>query len=218
YGNLIAVIQIIGGLLVTQRRFALAGALLLLPVTLNIILVDMFYGIGIGPMLTAVLLLGLLVRIVAPHARPILDAVVPSHTRGNAKVSTFIAPLALVIAAFGFTYWVANYNNRVPTAIDGVWTVQAAAGADSLERAFFERNRAHMVVLKDASGVYRQHHFELEPDGRLRIWETWLTKGPSQYEGMFTPPDRIRLHRAAESGDGIVELQRLPHAWRVEIG
>ena len=77
YGNLIALVQIAGGLLVTQARFALAGALLLLPVAVNIVLVDIFYGIDLGGTLAAVVFLGLVVAIVKPHARRLFDAVVP---------------------------------------------------------------------------------------------------------------------------------------------
>jgi hypothetical protein len=207
YGNLIALVQIAGGLLVTQPRYSIAGALLLLPVATNIVLVGVFYGVDLGGALTAGLLLGLLAWIVAPHARRLLHAVVPPPGRERAGAwRSYAAPFALAAAAFGFTYWIATYNNRAPTAVDGVWTVEAPAG--TVERVFFERNRAHMVVLRDTSGEYSRHHFELRPDGRLGIWEEWLTRGPLLFEGTFTPPDRIRLHPADGSGESVLELRR----------
>lgn len=208
YGGLLAALQIIGGLLVTQPRFALTGALLLLPMVTNIVLVDIFYGVDLGGTLSAAVLLSLLAWIVAPHVRRLFDAVVPSGGGSSGAMHAFGAPLALIVAAFGSTYWVANYNNRAPTAVDGVWETQVTAGVGELERVFFERNRAHMVVLKDTSGNYRRHHFELEPDGRLRIWDEWLDKGALLFEGDYTPPNLIRLHRADEYGGGVVEIRR----------
>jgi hypothetical protein len=207
YGNLIALVQIAGGLLVTQARFALAGALLLLPVATNIVLVDIFYGIDLGGTLAAIVFLGLVVSIVEPHTRRLFDAVVPAAGGGGRNAwRAYAPPFVLVAAAFGFTYWVANHNNRAPTAVDGVWDVEVPAA--SVERVFFERNRAHMVVLKDTAGNYTQHHFELDSDGRLRIWEEWLRKGPLLFEGSFTPPDRIRLDRAGGAGEGALMLRR----------
>lgn len=207
YGSLIALVQIAGGLLVTQARFALAGALLLLPVATNIVLVDIFYGVDLGGTLAAVVFLGLVVWIVAPHARRLFDAVVPAAGHeGRSAWRAYAPAFVLVVAVFGLTYWVANHNNRAPTAVDGVWDVEAPAG--ELERVFFERNRAHMVVLKDTAGNYSQHHFELDSDGRLRIWEEWLSKGPLLFEGSFTPPDRIRLGRTEGPGGAVLTLRR----------
>ncbi|HEX7086273.1 MAG TPA: hypothetical protein VF198_07905 [Vicinamibacterales bacterium] len=207
YGGLIALVQIAGGLLVTQARFALAGALLLLPVAVNIVLVDIFYGIDLGGTLAAIVFLGLIVSIVKPHARRPFDAVVPAAGGGRRNAwRAYAPPFVLVVAAFGLTHWVANYNNRAPTAVDGVWDVEAPAG--ELERMFFERNRAHMVVFKDTAGNYSEHHFELDSDGRLRIWEEWLRKGPLLFEGSYTPPDRIRLARTGGAGEGELTLRR----------
>lgn len=209
YGNFIALVQVVAGLLVTHPRFALAGALVLLPLATNIVLVDIFYAVDLGALLVALLMLGLLVRIVAPHARRLIDAVVPASAGRRGAGRTFVAPLGLILGAFALTYWTANYNNRAPTAVDGVWEPNPQGAQSAFERVFFEYNRAHMVVLKDTSGTYERHHFELEPDGRLRIWEEWLSRGRLLFEGAFTPPDRIRLHREEDSGVDVVELRRV---------
>jgi hypothetical protein len=63
------------------------------------------------------------------------------------------------------------------------------------------------VVVRDTAGHYRQHHFELEPDGRLRIWQEWLTRGELLFDGTFMPPDRIHPDRADRPGAGL-ELRR----------
>ena len=207
YGNLIALLQIACGLLITQARLALAGALILLPIATNIVLVDVFYGVDLGGTIAGIVLLVLVLRIVVPHAPRLLDAVVPpSGKKGDWTWRAITAPIVLVVAAFGFTYWIAHYNNRAPTDVDGVWHVEGRTG--EVERVFFERNRARKVVVKDTAGNYREHHFELEPEGRLRIWETWLSKGPLLYDGRYTPPDRVRLRRVGGSDGDELMLRR----------
>jgi len=51
------VFQIIGGILLVVPRTALAGALLLLPIVTNIVLIDVFYGVDLGGTVAAVVLL-----------------------------------------------------------------------------------------------------------------------------------------------------------------
>lgn len=51
---------------------------------------------------------GLLLYIVLPHAKRLLDAVLLPRTEGSGGLRSLVAPAALVIAAFGLTYRVAN--------------------------------------------------------------------------------------------------------------
>src|SRR3954467_10921931 len=53
YGTLIALVQILGGCLLVVPRTSLFGALCLLPVFGNIVLIDIFFGIDVGAMLVA---------------------------------------------------------------------------------------------------------------------------------------------------------------------
>ena len=57
YGNLLALIQIAGGILLVVPRTSLAAALLLLPVAANILLIDLFYGVDLGGIMAAAVLL-----------------------------------------------------------------------------------------------------------------------------------------------------------------
>lgn len=168
YGTIIACAQILGGLLLTLRATALLGALLLSPVFANIVLVDVFYGIDPGATVIALgITIGLL-YVVAPAVPAILEVILPSQRawlRGSPLL--WIPRLALVGGAFVLTYWTANFNNRSPTPIDGVW-VPAAEDAD-FEKVFFERNRAHMVVIKHGEGDYREHQFQVDDEGRVII-------------------------------------------------
>ncbi|HVG28165.1 MAG TPA: hypothetical protein VM864_00445 [Pyrinomonadaceae bacterium] len=56
YGNLIGIVQVLGGILLMFRKTTLLGSCILLPVVSNIILVDVFYGIDPGALLVALLI------------------------------------------------------------------------------------------------------------------------------------------------------------------
>ena len=58
YGTLLALIQIGAAILLVVPRTTLAGAVLLLPVAANILLIDVFYGVDLGGTLAGVVLLG----------------------------------------------------------------------------------------------------------------------------------------------------------------
>src|SRR5947209_5464086 len=56
YGNIIALVQILGGVLLMFRKTTLLGSCLLLPIITNIILVDIFYRIDWGALLIALII------------------------------------------------------------------------------------------------------------------------------------------------------------------
>jgi hypothetical protein len=121
--------------------------------------------------------------------------------------------LALVLVVCGacvFTWWVANYNNRSPTPIDGIWAVTAHTAPTGARlqwrQVFFERNRAHMVVFRGEGRPDEMHHFEVDGSGAVRIWERWLTKGPLLMQGQSRPDGRLELD-AVRGGEHLV-LQR----------
>lgn len=210
YGSLIALVEVAGGLLLTLRRWWLAGALVLLPIIGNIALVDVFYGVDLGATVVAFLLLAGLVVLVAPHASRLLDVVRTGEGDGDrgGRVGGWTARTAIVALAFAVTWWAANVNNRRPTAIDGVWDVVAAEGAlADVDRVFFERNRAFMAVLRDTAGSYTQRHFEVDEAGGVRVWADWLSRGELLLEGTMEDDGTVRL--AAADGTGGMTLRRL---------
>ena len=73
YGTVIALVEIGGGLLLAWPRTSLAGALVLLPVVGNIILMDILFGIGALPASVAILVC--LIIVIRPHARRLTWAV-----------------------------------------------------------------------------------------------------------------------------------------------
>lgn len=212
YGNLVAVLQIVGGLLLTLPRYALVGALLLLPVVVNIVLVDVFYGVDLGGTVAAVVLLALLLWVVVPHAGRLLQVVIAAAPRARWPWLAWGGRIALVVFAGVYTYWIANYNNRVPTVIDGVWVAEAGAVEAGIEKVFFERNRAFLAVIKDTSGNYLWRHFEVDPDGRIRVWRDWLRKGDLLFEGRYAADSEVvHLWPEGEGGEDALILRRAPH-------
>lgn len=198
YGTIIALVEIGGGLLLIWPRTSLIGALVLLPVVGNIILTDIFFLVGALPASLAVLIC--LVVILRPHARRLAETVLLDFKPSRRAVALRAAAVVAVLAgAWVLTYRIANYTNREPTPIDGVWTVEDNGGP--LEQVFFEYNRAYMAVFRFADGD-AVHHFEVD-SGRVRVWEEWLEKGPLIYEGEVVGAGRIEL-RPSVDGSPIV--------------
>jgi hypothetical protein len=209
YGSLLALLQVGGGILLVLPRTSLAGALLLLPMFTNIVLIDVFYGVDLGATVVAGLVVISLAAIVQPHARRLLEAVLLDAPRGGAI--RFVVVSILLAGAWWFTWWTANYNNRVPTPIDGVWSAVSEPGASPprWQRMFFERNRAHWVVFRTAAGEDQRHHFEVDERGVVRVWQTWLTKGDLIMQGHVRPDGRLEL--ASTTGTpGRLVLKREP--------
>ncbi|HSJ32272.1 MAG TPA: hypothetical protein VK933_12605 [Longimicrobiales bacterium] len=195
YGNLIALAQIIAGLCLTQERLALAGALLLLPIAANIVLVDVFYGVDPGGLIAAAVLLVLVLSIIWPYRMDLIRVVLRPGRPMPDRLTPVFPALVLCLVAFSVTYWIAHHNNRAPTAIDGVWEVERGTSPHQIERVYFERNRAHLAVFRDTSGRYTRHHFELAKDGRVNVWLEWLDKGGLVYYGVhLRQPDVIVLY------------------------
>jgi hypothetical protein len=199
YGNLIALAQVAGGIMLMFRRTTLLACCLLLPLIGNIILIDLFYAIDLGALMVAVFIEAGLLVIVAPHLRDLRELFwVKQKGAESAKSSKKLVMIAkhavrvlVILLPALFTYWVANYNNRFPTQLDGAWDVVDASVGSQLQGAvpeviFFERNRAHLCVFKHRDGSYDWHHFELNPEAQtITIWKYWLQKGSKIYDGHY---------------------------------
>ena len=210
YGNLIALGQIGGGVLLAWPRTALIGALVLVPMFANIILIDVFFGIGISPTVVALVVLGCLAAVIAPHARR-LRAVMLLEVVDRRSGLRAAALLLMLIGAGGFTWWVANYNNMLPTEIDGTWAVVSDhSAAVPWRQVFFERNRAYWVTFRSADGKDEIHHFEVDDKGVVRVWQTWLRKGDLLMEGRVGGDGRLELHPVGASAAPLVLERTAP--------
>lgn len=213
YGTLIALVQIGAGVLLVLPRTALAGALILLPVVGNIILIDLCFGVDPGATAAAIVLFICLLVAIGPHFARLKKAVLPDGPPVLPKLWAVTALTVLIVGASGFTYWVANYNNRVPTPIDGIWSVASLEGNDGslpkLTQVFFERNRAFLVVFRASAGKDAWHHFEVDEAGTVRIWQAWRFKGDLLMEGQLRPDEQIELQIESSQGGGRLVLHRV---------
>ncbi len=218
YGNFIAFAQIGGALLLTFRRTTLLGACLLAPILGNIVLIDIFYGVDPGATLVALILFCVLVGLIGLHFKDLVELFwTRQKTTGGirfagAPVVKWTLRVGMVSAAFGFTYWVANYNNRAPSPIDGTWEVvraepRSTAGAIP-QRIYFEYNRAYMSVFKFADGSSATHHFQADPDNHsLDIWQKWLSKGAKIFTGTYVLDGTKLLLRGDLQNLGTIALE-----------
>lgn len=222
YGTMIALAEIGGGLLLLSRRTTLLGALVLLPVLANIILVDIFFRIDGGAFLVAVAMMIALLVILKPHAAELWQTVYARPARAAAErplsrgrtAGWAVLCVAMVAGMAGWTYYVANYNNVLPTPLDGAWRVvdrPPALAADVPSTIYFERTRAWMAVFRypDREAT---HHFEVDTARQsVAIWRDWLSKGPQLFDGTYAlQGDRLRLTgRFAGRGQPVtLELER----------
>jgi hypothetical protein len=216
YGSLIALVQIVAGLCLTLPTTQLAASIILLPIFINIVLIDIFFFIGPEGLIPAVATLIAILVIANSYRVPLLTFFFPSGSgplfRKRMPIRGLMARALIVLAAAAFTYWVANYNNRAPTALDGAWKVVSLDGVIDPDPAkvFLERNRAQMCVIRTRGGEYVTRHFEVSAETHsIRIWEKWLEKGQLLFEGEYAlsadrldisglwsgKPVELRLHR-----------------------
>ena len=187
YGTIIAGLQILAGILMLFEGTALLGACGVVGIMANILLVNAFFGIDVGAFAAALLISGCAAYVVWFHRKALFETLITSPVREAAPLRplSLILKGAIVAGALGFTYWVANYNNRVPTPVDGTWAVVGESSGD-LERVYFERNRAFMAVFVYPDGP-RTHHFRVDErdDGRLTVWEGYRTRGDTLFTGVY---------------------------------
>lgn len=186
YGAIVALVQIAGAIGLMLQRTALLAACVLFLVVGNIVLIDVFFGVDLGALAAAILIEALLLRVLLQHKDRLAGLLLPAASR--TRPLTHLLRVALVLFAFAATYWIANYNNRQPTPIDGVWNAATPGGPAVV---YFERTRAMMCVFRYPDGRTTTHHFEVDEATRtVQIWERWLQKGPLLYRGRF---DRNRI-------------------------
>lgn len=199
YGNFIALIQIAAGFLLLWRKTVLLAACVLSGIVGNIILIDIFYAIDLGALVMAGVLAGALFIILNFHRRELIDlfwtqqnSVFPDlkNTSLFRAVRIFLI-IWIILIPPSCAYYIANYNNRFPTELDGKWQIinTSASVADEnqpLTRIYFEYYRAHMTVFRFGDNKWTTHHFETNPQTKqINVWEKWLTKGDEVFTGQY---------------------------------
>lgn len=224
YSGIVAGTQIAGAYLMCFRRTALLGTLLLLPVMINIVSIDHWvigWGLDADPLRVALYVLFSLLVVLTFHAKDLLRFFLKQRDE-LALFPTFrwwmiAAQIVVVTGILVYTahhaYYLANVNNRAPTAIDGAWQLIHAqpARSDLPEWFYFEYNRAYMAVLKFPDGKTVTHDFRVNPEDKtIQIGKEWLSPGSDVFSGKWmrtgdqltiegawaaTPPLRMTLQR-----------------------
>ena len=122
--TIIALIQIAGCAFLFFRRTTMLGILLLLPVMVNVSLIDIFFGIPLGATANAVLFTLALTYLLAlqwPAIRDFFRKAQPSLPRIRSRSFRNLLRLALAAWAFAFIAWVAS--KKAPAALTGKWRV-----------------------------------------------------------------------------------------------
>ena len=199
YGNLIGIVQIVSGMMLTFRKTTLLGACILLVLLINIALIDIAYGVQ-GVLLIVFILVAAVLFILSQHSRELIQTFFTIQNtflpdKGNTKkwlifVKYFIRVSILGITGW-FMYYTANYNNRLPTILDGRW--QLAKTSDSAitlpERIYFEHNRAWMAVFKYSDHL-ETNHFETVPaKDSIYMYDEWMTKSRLIFAGKYALKD-----------------------------
>ena len=208
YSTIIALTQVLGGVLLMFRRTTLLGACVLMPVIANILMVDLFFNVASAAWMNAFIIFGSLTFILVQHRRELLNlfwfkqnALFPNGRHVALRVTKAVVCVVTVVALYGFTYLVANYNNRRPTPIDGTWEFLDSsgdvAGARIPSTLFFEHNFAFMTVYKLGPQQYDQHYFRVDKDAKkVTIWErSGQDHGKQLFDGSYELMDTTLLLR-----------------------
>ena len=199
YSGFLAGAQIVGGILLCFRRTSLSGALLLLPVIVNIVCIDHWiigWGLKSDAFRVALYVLTSILFVLAFHAKELYTfllarrdglALLNSHRRWLTGLQAVAVVIMLLYTAHE-GYWLANVNNRSPTVIDGAWhlTQPQEVDADLPEWIYFEYNRAHMVVFQFSNGKTETHDFRIDlREHTLDISQQWLRPNSDVLSGKW---------------------------------
>ena len=122
--TIIAFLQITGCAFLFFRRTTMLGVLLLLPVMVNVSLIDIFFGIPLGATANAVLFTLALTYLLALQWSAIREFFCKSEANlPRVSPRSFRNLLRLALAAWAFTFiaWVAG--KKAPAALTGKWRV-----------------------------------------------------------------------------------------------
>jgi len=161
FACIIGMLQITGSFLLFFTRTRLAGALLLLPVMLNILLVNIFYQMNDGALLQSILLtIGVLYIILSyyPHLKTLLFPVRPAGDR-QAPVSQWMAACIACILSLSF---VMNACHLLPqqSVLYGRYQV-CNAPADGLARVYFDMDNVCVLEYGPQRRLIANYDFDM---------------------------------------------------------
>ena len=189
---IIALVQIIGSALLLTRRTTLLGVTVLLPVMLNIMLINVFYDIALGAFINSVIFsLGLIYLLSlqwAPLKQIYLHTVSPLPAIGVSWGKALLRFICIA-GAFGFIYYLVSQRPESPLV--GKWkVVSLQKNGDTLKpnawitdslawsNVYFEENArvafcANPYFFDDKRATYSR--FTLDTVKKTLTFTTWIS-------------------------------------------
>jgi hypothetical protein len=128
---IIGYLQIAGSLLLLFRRTTLAGIFVLLPVMVNIVMIDLFYGVPRTPTILAVVFTAALIYLLLLHSRQLailfFKTVYPAPNVGKPRLKIVLRIAVVAFAFMSIYHEVLKYKDKpqpVTTALAGKWKVE----------------------------------------------------------------------------------------------
>jgi hypothetical protein len=180
---ILAALQIGGGILLLFRRTTLLGVCVLLPVMVNIVLVNMFYSIAVGAFLVSIIITGALTYLLVLNREPLIRAFFNTCSNLPAlKLSYFKHVIRLAIMALSFFTIYRYIMNEKPIDFVGKWKVER------LERdGQLLAENAWITDINAWKNIYIEEHGGIAMSPNPYIFDVALAK-----RGKFEYDDKTR--------------------------
>lgn len=147
---IIGLCQIGGGMLLLFRRTTLAGVAILLPIMLNVVLINQFYQISIGAFINSVVYTSVLIYLLSLYRKELIELFyeyknkLPEVCKPSLRNTARILSIGL---AFGFVFYVVN-KNKTDEKYVGKWEVDSLSrnGKTMLKNDWVQDSTAWKVV------------------------------------------------------------------------
>lgn len=111
FGTIIALVQLLGAGLLLFRRTVLLGAVILAAVLFNLTLINIFYHLNAGALLQSVVASLDVLFLLALHWRQLVAVLLPNPNLHETNRTAALVPLAILLLAFLFTFYLKNLVN-----------------------------------------------------------------------------------------------------------
>lgn len=232
YAAVIALAEIVAAVLLLFRRTALAGALMMIGLLLNILLLDVFYAIT-GPIPSVLIMLGMCAYILSWHRDALMGvlrgaaaAVYGRERRSSGAARTAAAWLlrAALVVLPAYAAWQGRRDRARPLPLEGRWAVRSAEGATgasatsplaAAETIYFERWHGPTAVFRHGDTFIRAAYTADAAAHTLRIRQDDPLRpsygGALLFEGRYARTgDRVVLDGTAAGAPLRLELAPAP--------
>jgi hypothetical protein len=219
------ILEVASALLLCFRRTAVLGACLMLPVMVNIVLMDFFFGVPV--LLFSSIYLAMALHLIAPDARrfaiffltdgPVPARATPARAAPGARrkaATAVLVTLVIVLPAADIAHKAYRRGIFTRDALEGAWIVHAHSGVDlpgttgQLEKVYFEKGGYGFLRIGG-----RRLPFKTEVDEAKRTVRLHEVGGPPGVElsGTFVLQGEVlRLEGVRGEKRFAIELARDP--------